>query len=52
MITRMLPVKATKLMIDMVVVKKIEAAFEQLECSLVSLRVELFMVLYPIFVMV
>ena len=52
MITRMLPVKATKLISDMAVVKKIEAASEQLECSLASMRVELFMVLYPIFGMV
>ena len=44
--------KATKLMIDMAVVMKIEAAFEQLKCSLASLRVELFMVLYPIFAMI
>ena len=52
MITRMLPVKAAKLITDMAVVKKIEAASEQLECSLAWTRVELFMVMHAIVVMV
>lgn len=48
----MLPVKAAKLMTDMAVVKKIKTTFEQVECSLASMRVELFMVMYSVFVMV
>jgi len=36
MITRMLPVKAAKLMTDMTVVKKIETASEHVECPLAS----------------
>ena len=40
--------KATKLITDMAVVKKIEAASEQLECSLASMRVDNFISLNTI----